>query len=279
MATGFNPTSFFSTHNWVDAPSAVVTGDAEAGDLVAAHLQQRGSYRVWRTEGLSVSDTAAGFLVDFGRVREVGVLALCFPRTSSPYDYDLQPDFGAADTIRHRLDAATPGAGALHDSGVVASGVLPGYGVHVHRLTAPVSARYWRCDLDAVSRANLGYVDVQRAWAGPVFEPAIGFAWGDTVIWDSDSVIARASRGPSEFVEPQESIRTWAMSFEGLSDEESAQMVELERRMTTAGQFLAHRTDQPAGMRAMLCRQASATGVASATHRISKKQMRLLEAP
>jgi hypothetical protein len=268
---------WLSWRNWCDANTASIEADSEIGDLVASNLAQRQGYKAWRTAGLSTGATDAGFDVDFGQVREVEALALVFPRTSDPTLYDEPAAFAATDTVRHRLSAVSAGAGELYDSGVIESGVLDGYGYHVVRLNAPVSARYWRVDLDAISRADIGYLDVSRAWAGPAFQPAIGFSFGDNYGWGADVSVSRASRGVAEFVDNVEALRVWSMTLEGLSQVEAKELIEFERLMTSAGQFLVVRSDIEAGMGEMLARQQTSLGVASLAHARNTKAFRLVE--
>lgn len=268
---------WMSWFNWLDAGLAQITADAEAGELVAENLRERQGYKVWRTDGLEEGSTDAGFTVDFGAVREVGCLALVFPRDNDPNLYDQVADFAATDTVRHRLSAVAAGDGELYDSTAIASGVLQGYGYHVVRLGAAVNARYWRCDLDAISRADLGFVDVARAWAGPVFAPSIGFSFGDAYGWNSDSAVSRASRGLAEFADNIEPVRIWTMAMDGLSDAEREELLEFERRVTTGAQFLIGRTDVAAGKREMLARQQQSLGLASLAHARNSKAFRLVE--
>ncbi len=268
---------WLSWFNWVDAATASIAADAEAGDLVAENLRERQGYKVWRTDGLSAGATEAGFTVDFGRVREVEALALMFPRVNDADAYDEPAAFAADDTIRHRLSAVSAGAGELYDSTVIASGVLDGYGYHVIRLGAAVQARYWRCDLDAISRASLGYVDVSRIWAGPVFAPAIGFSFGDAYGWGADVSVSRASRGVAEFVDNIDPVRTWAMSLDGLSNAERDELLEFERRVTTGAQFLIARSDVAQGKGEMLARQQQSLGLSSLAFARNTKAFRLVE--
>lgn len=267
----------FSWLNWVDAALASIEADAEAGDLVAENLRERQGYKVWRTEGLSEGDTDAGFDVDFGTAREIGVLALVFPRSNDPNLYDQADEFAATDTVRHRLSALSAGGDDVYDSGVVQSGVLAGYGYHAVTFDEAVTARYWRVDLDAISRASLGYVDMVRIWAGPTFVPGVGFSFGDNTGWSSDSAVTRASRGVAEFADSIEPVRTWSFQLDGLTGAEFEDMLEFERRVAASGQFLVGRTDIAAGKRWMLARQQQSLGMASLAYARNTKGFRLVE--
>lgn len=268
---------YLSWLNWLDAASATITADAEAGDFIAENLRRRQGFKVWRTTDLEADATEAGFTVDFGQVREIGVVALMFPRTNDSKLYDEPADFASTDTVRHRFSALTPGAGELLDTGAIASGVRDGYGYHVYRLATPVSARFWRVDLDAISRAAIGYVDVGRAWAGPVFEPAVGFDFGDNYGWGADAPVSRASRGIAEFPDSIEPVRVWTLTLGGLSPAEAEDLIDFERRMNSVGQFLVVRSDVPAGMGEMFARQQQSLGLASLAHARGTKAFRLVE--
>lgn len=270
---------WISHQNWVDASLARLTADQEASsDLAVSNLQQRRGSRLWRTDGLTESLTAAGFDVDFGASRTVQALALAFPRTNDPDVYDDTPAIAASDTIRHRLDVVTAGAGVVLDTTPIASGVLPGYGIHIYKLASPVTARYWRCDFSVPSRAAEGYLDVTRAWAGSILTPSIGISYGATRAWQSDSIIAKASRGTDEFIDKQQSLRAWSFTLDWLKDAtESDSWEDFDRRMTDAGQFLICRTDLTAARGTMFARQTQSAGLDAANFGRSRKTFRILE--
>lgn len=270
--------SWLSWRNWVDASASSLTADNDTvGDLSVENLRERQGYKVWRTIGLSEGFTETGFNVDFGKARSVQCLALFFPRINDPNEYDPVDELAATDTVRHRLSAVSANADEAYNSGVLQSGVLPGYGYHVVRLDAPVSCRYWRCDIDAISRAALGWVDVARAWAGPIFEPRVNFSVGDNYGWSGQGEPARASRGISEFPDNIEGLRSWSLSFEGLDAAERTQFIEFERLATNKLQFLVSRDDVDAGMGWMLSRQSQSLGVSSLAHLRNSKAMRIVE--
>jgi hypothetical protein len=268
---------WFSWVNWLLGEATEITADAEAGDLVIDNIIERQGYKLWRTDGLSEGSTAAGFTVDFGQARTLQALALYFPRQDDPEAFDEPAAFASTDTVRHRLSALTEGGDEVYDSGVVQSGVNGDYGYHVILLNAPVSARYWRVDLNAISRAALGYVDVACAWAGPAFIPRIGFSWGDTYGWDSNATISEATRGLADFTDSVPGKRYWSFSLDGLSDAEKLELIDFERRMTKAGRFLVVRNDVPAGMGEMFARQQSSLGLSSLAMARNSKSFRLVE--
>lgn len=260
--------------NWVDSPAASVTADAEAGDFVATNVQNRLGYKVWRTDGLEPGTTDAGLDVDFGAEREVGALGLMFPRTNDISAYDNTPAIGPSDTVRVRLYASNV---EVYDSGAGACGVLQGYGTWSIWLEAPVTADAMRLDIDAISRGTEGFLDVSRVWAGPYISPRVGPSYGANRSWPADSIIAKAARGASEFVTPQESMRLWSFTLDWLDETETEELDEMERLASSAAQMLAHRTDLPAGKRDMFCRQASSSGVDASRFQLHRKSFRLIE--
>lgn len=270
--------AWISPKNWLYSENAELTASGEAGDLLVSNLKGRYGYRMWRDDSLTEGDPSSWFQVDFGSVREVGVLLLLFPRSNLPGSYDLQAAFADDDTIRHRLDADTPAAGALLDTGAVASGVVPGYGYHVHKLATPVSARYWRCDLSAPSRAALGYVDLARAWAGPVLQPEVGVDYGATHGWNATNPIVASASGDTDFVGHREAKRSFSMTFSWLTASERDAIEDLEREVTTAGQFIACRDDLSLVRGTMIAMQQKSAGLqAVAAHLRHQKSFLIVE--
>lgn len=269
--------SWLSYINWVDAPISVITPDVEAGELVGNNLKSRYIYTVWRTTDLTVGSTDTGFTVDFGTSREVGCLALLFPRVNYPNSFDVVPAFDTEDKVKHKLDLTTPNTGALLNTGWIDSGVIQGFGYHVYKLSSPVTARYWRCDLDAISRSTATFVDVSRAWAGPVLEPRVSFMYGAVTTWQADSPVVRPARGLSDIIDYRDSVRTYNLRFQGLLDSERDDFEDFEARVTTAGQFLFHRNDMSLARGTMLARQQKSTGLEAISFNRGGKTMQLIE--
>lgn len=270
---------WLSYRNWVDADATTISADSEASsDMAAANLASRLSYKNWRTDGLTASFYRAGVLFDFGVARQVQCLALVFPRINDPDVYDGAAAIGASDTIQHKLDLASAGSGAVYNSGALASGVDPGFGVHAVRLPAAVNARYWRVDISAPSRSSVGYLDLIRAWAGPIVEPRVGISYGASRLWQSDSILVKPSRSTSVLIESQESVRVWTMTLDWIADATEAEALDdFERTATTAAQFLIARPDLPTGRAVMLARQQQSTGLTAANYGTSAKTFRIIE--
>ena len=180
-----------SYQNWVDLTAATIAAGSQVVTLPAINLANSQVFQRWRTSGT----VSSNFTVDFGAAKTVGVLAIAQPQDATM--------FAATDTVRHRLDAVTAGAGALLDTGAISCGIVDGYGLHVYVLASPVSARYWRCDINAVSLTTQGYFDVGRAWAGPAITPSRNFGYGWSDQWVDESVVSIAARSGVEYIDPR----------------------------------------------------------------------------
>lgn len=225
--------------NWMDRAGSVITGSSEAGALAVARLADPQIRRRWRT---ALGDTTPTLSVDLGQTREVGVVALAQPDDAGGIDADgfARGWMAAGDTVRHRLDAVTAGAGALLDTGADAGGWQEGYGVHMLPLPVPVTARYWQADIDAASLAALDYVDLGRAWIGPAWRPERGnFAYGWSWAFEDGTAIARNPRSGLEFPDAGPRYRVLTFGFRSLTEADAkGPMRELQRIAGTRGQVL-----------------------------------------
>jgi hypothetical protein len=213
-------TSSFSWVNAVDTATAI-TSDSESATLPASNLSSSRFGRIWRTSAA----TTAYFRATFAAATSLDVLALSGCSLSS------------TDTVRHRL-YSSDGTTVLYDSGVIACGVLPGYALHVHVLSASYSASFWRCDVVATSRASLGYFDIKRAWAGPVWTPSIGISvpWDES--WQDDADVVRSKRSGARFVGDGPQYRTLNCTMGWLTAADKIQAKEMARVAGCRGQIL-----------------------------------------
>lgn len=198
-----------STTNHVDREGVVIAASETTGDLSSSNLANAIIANRWRTTSLT-----ATLDIDFGENVETGLLALRFPRdTPVP----------VAGTVRHQLDAdgGTPGAGAAYDSAAVPVGTDPRYGYHVHLLSSAVSVRYWRVTFNL---SGVLFVDVGRAWAGPVFRSTYGLAYGDTDTWVDPSLIQTGVRSSAEYVDPLSPRRLMRDGFVAVTDAERSEL-------------------------------------------------------
>lgn len=233
--------ALLSWTNWLDRAEASLTASSQAAPQLVTRLAEPPVKRRWRT----VAGVTSPVLdVDLGRVREVGILALVQPDDCGGIDGNGEPRgwMQSSDTVRHRLDATTAGAGALLDTGAQPGGWVPGYGVHVHRLATAVSAQYWRCNIAAPSLATVpGYLDLGRAWIGPAWTPSRGnFAYGWGRVWQDESEVSTNRRSGLDFVDVMPQRRALTFAFNALTQSDAAQIDELQRVAGRRGQVLFH---------------------------------------
>jgi hypothetical protein len=255
-----------SRENWLDA--ATLTTDSEVQGLGVANLANSIVQTVWRTGGT----TAAYMRADFGAARNVGVLALVQPRTGL-----LMAETG--DTIRHRLDVMIPGAGALLDTGLADSGILAGYGCHVHVPAAAIDARYWQMDASALSLSAHNYVQFGRAWAGPAFRPAHNFAYGWARAWADDGAVSSARKSGADYVDRGARYRIWEFELGWLNDAEAAEIEELLRIAGTTRQVLCvlNPDAMPLGRQVVIGRLEQLTPLMQPAHALHSARFRLRE--
>lgn len=227
--------------NWLDRAGASITTNSETGGLGVTRLADPILRRRWRTSPGVVNPVLS---VDLGQPREVGVLALAQPDDAGGIDAD-----GAArgwmrsppDNVRHRLDASTPGAGGLYDTGLIPGGWVPGYGMQASVLPAAVSARHWRADIEGWSQVpGYGYLDLGRAWIGPAWRPSRGnvaYGWGRAR--QDGSVVSANSRSGLEFVDRGPRQRVITFSLPNLSAEDADALDQLQEVAGTSRQVLA----------------------------------------
>lgn len=220
----------FSFRNWAAMADAVVEASSQETLLPASNLQTDILTQRHRTlQGA----TSYSIDIDFGQPRSVRLLALAQPQDAGYInkDGDAVGEFTATDTVRHRLDATTPGAGGAYDSTTIAGGWVKGYGQHIHILPAAVTARYWHIDINAPSLAALGYCDLGHIWAGDVLQPAINYSFNNQDGLIDTSTVSRNSRSGAVTVDPGVLIRSFAFGLDNLMESESRGTVKEMRRV------------------------------------------------
>ncbi|RVT99105.1 hypothetical protein EOD42_03080 [Rhodovarius crocodyli] len=227
--------------NWLDRPGVSITTNSETVGLGVTRLADPILRRRWRSTPGIINPVLS---VDLGELREVGVLALAQPDDAGGVDA-----MGEArgwmrsppDTLRHQLDAVTPGAGGLLDTGTMSGGWVPGYGMHAYLPAAPLSARYWRAEINGWSlAAGVGYLDLGRAWIGPAWRPSRGnvaYGWGRAR--QDGSVVSANSRSGLEFVDRGPRQRVITFSLPNLSAEDADALDQLQEVAGTSRQVLA----------------------------------------
>lgn len=171
--------------------ASVTTSDTDADEVnlsPVSHVLDRFTYREWQAP--SNSDW---FQFDFGADVELQAFAVIFPRITNPYrQYETQ-EILATDLIRHQVDAdgGAPGTGAVLDTNNIACGAWPDRGYSVVGLETAVTGRYWRCSINAASRATPNFFLVSMAMAGPIFQPAENYVFGDRFAFTDNSEVQR----------------------------------------------------------------------------------------
>lgn len=240
--------AWFGMPDYVGASATEIIPSDSAFDAVnpspVRNIKDRLTYRMWRSG--SASDY---FVVDFGRDRTIQHFALAFARITNPMRADELQEIAPTDTIRHRLDAdgGTAGAGAALDTGAVPGRAWPNRGYSVTALSAPVTARYWRCDIDAPSRAAPDYFLVALAMAGPVFQPAYNHAHGDVIGFADNSELQRTPISRSTFAAINERTLFFRGSWDFIPDPERAQWHALDDYCGATEPFVFAVGDDAAG--------------------------------
>lgn len=240
------PIALLSWVNHVDGADAILSASQEVGDLGASNLANPIVGRRWRTTSMT-----GWAQIDFGADKDIGVLALRFPRDTT---------FPTAGTVRHYLDVdgGTPGTGAAYDSTAVSIGATDGYGYHVHIPSTTKTARYWRFQF---SVSGLSYLDVGRAWAGEAWRPTYNMPLGYDDEWEDLTQVARSIRSGAEFVDLRDRRRRFVFAFEALSESERDDMREFGRLTGVGKQWLLVKDTTDWTMETILGRIASTTPI------------------
>lgn len=232
--------------NHIDAVATILSASQSAGDLSISNVSDPIIGKRWRTTSLTAYGQA-----DFGSDKTVDFLALVFPRDTT---------FPTAGTITHTLDAdgGTAGSGVAHSSGAVSIGVTDGYGYHLYKLSASVTARYWRWTFNV---SGVSFVDVGRVWAGemfvPTYDPALGY--GDE--WADLSAVSGAQRSGAEFVDNGPRQRMVAFGYEALDAAEADEIREMQRIAGLSGQVMFCKDTTAPSKETILGRLAKATPI------------------
>lgn len=202
-------------------PSAVATTSDMAVDdgnpSPVAHILDRFTFRQWQSP--SEDDW---FEIDFGMNVAIQALIVVFPRITDPRRRNDVQEIIATDLIRHWLDAdgGTPGTGAILDTGSIQCGVNPKRGYHVVALASEVSARYWRCQITATSRASEGFFLVMMADAGPIFQPSFNHIYGERLGFPDNAETQRTPSSQSTFVTRNERTLAAQLIWDFIPDTE-----------------------------------------------------------
>ncbi len=207
--------------NHVDDAATILSASDSEGDLSISNVADSIIGRRWRATATSWGQA------DFGSNKTIDIVCLVYPRDSTV------PTSG---TIQHQFDASggTPGAGAAHDSGAIAHDVSDGYGYHVYKPSAAITARYWRFTFSTAPTA----VNIGRAWAGEIFQPTLDIAFGIGDEWEDLSRVSAAARSGAEYVDERSRRRLFTFALNALSTAERDSIREMGRLVGTSKQLL-----------------------------------------
>lgn len=142
--------------------TGVVRAESEVADRPASNLQSPNGGAIWQTSGT----TSSWFEVDAGAAANWRALGL------------FRTNLTSSATVRWML-GSTAGGVEIFDSGVMAAGVVAGFGQTVTVLASDMAARYLRCEISDSTNPDSN-IQVGLAYAGPVWEPSLNFQYGGT---------------------------------------------------------------------------------------------------
>ena len=209
--------------NHVDATATILTTSDAAGDLAIENVADSIIGRRHRTTVLTTHGQA-----DFAANKTIEMVCLVFPRDTT---------FPTSGTIQHEFDAdgGTAGAGVAHDSGSIAIDTTDGYGYHVYKPSAAITARYWRWNFNV---SGVTSIDTGRAWAGEILQPTFDITFGYGDAWEDLSRVSAAERSGAQYVDERARRRRFDFAFEALSESERDDIRELDRLVGRAKQIL-----------------------------------------
>ena len=281
--------AWISYINVIDQPAAVIYAPIDPpGDLAVTNLLRRQGFAAWRTIKIGDNDEpiSARFTVGFGRIREIDVLALVFPRIVDPTLIDATPPIAASDTVRHLLGfgppsyeptPVTPDAPeVVYDSGEIEIGADPLYGYHALKLASTVSATWWQCTITAPSRNSEGFLDVARAWAGPAFSTRRGFS-AQSIAVTSNATQASAQFGLADYIEAGPGRAVWQLDYSNIGNAERPYWEDLERYVQQAHPVLIGEPAFGRQGRDVLIGQIQTSGIDRINSVLSRRVLRVRE--
>lgn len=185
-----NYVSAISHLNWLDQDDCSLTATPVVERMEAANVAIYHLGDVWRASDLANSSNEIRLTGTFGLPRKVDRVAFWLPeRRDDASDIDFLPSLGAADLVRWELspDRDTRGSLAVGgvDTGFVASGIDPYWGVHDRALALADCLRFDLTIRLAVPRvAPFDQFDIGRVWVGPAFRFNTNFDYGNA--WEPD---------------------------------------------------------------------------------------------
>ena len=245
---------WLSLENYVDRPTTVITPSTEDALNPAINVQNINTDAFWRVTGLLSGATSYSIDFDFLQDFEIGAYLFTTPRANTARLGDFALSIGRTDTVRWQfwLDGLDPLVDpASVDTGVLAADVREGYGYHCPiPPVAPFQARYARCTIDAISRAEilvgpiaeLGFADISRFWIGPRFDPENNHTFRHREGWKTASLVVQNQRELSTQIDIGAHYRFWNLTYSGISDAETALWRRFNRLVADDAQFALGRS-------------------------------------
>ena len=209
--------ALFGFDNLIDRPGTVLTAGSQRSNLPVSNLADPDPQRPWVTLG-TTKDWAHA---DFGTPQSLRLLglfgALCTPAARVRWRLGSTP-----------LVGETPGIVAdVLDTGWVSAGVAAGYWSTLWILTAAVSARSLRVDVDDPDRATTtvngqapGDLITGRLWASNVIQPLRNFSYPLNDKSIDSAAKQRGRRSGAVSVDPGPKYREVSFGYEALSEVE-----------------------------------------------------------
>lgn len=213
---------------WRDRISAAaLTASAQVSDKPVQHAQVNPVALPW------IIPSSSGHVeIDAGAAVEWRVFAA------------LGTNLTPSATVRLQLSDVAAGDADVHDSGVVAAGVIEGYPQVYLLLDQALSARYARLTF---ADAALSEIWIGRLFGGPAWEPARNRSYGDAVRWEDPSFRDRAQGGQLLMGKRQKHrVLSFQLEFNSKA-EMMANAFELDREAGTTGDVVVML--DPAGYR------------------------------
>ena len=204
--------------------TATLSASSDVASMPVTNLATAHRAEKWR----SGTGNAVFIDADFGAALEIGVIGI------------FGSNLTATGQWRLRLSATGIGTGELLDTGLVAAGVVPGYGQALHFPATPIAARWLRVDLSDAAIAAMadGYHEAGILWAGPAFRPERNFDFDAADGWIDPSERSEA-RGGQLYVDLRDKKRIDGFRLSWLTETEKfEQIMELDRLRGVSGNLL-----------------------------------------
>lgn len=235
-------TSWVCTRNALDL--ALVTADREVGTLPASRVKTPQVARRYRAADLSNGDTRSRVEIDFtanpGGSVSIDTIVWVRPRQRAFEEERSSPSFATSDLVKHQLANVADFSATVYDSGDIASGIVNGYGYHVHLLDAPVACAYAAFEFDALSRDTPpdNFVDWGVAFYGRRYEFPIGFAAPQGYSWREGAARQRSADGGSHYIRRKKSYRVFDAIYRAIKNPEYDSALDLVETTADGGRFV-----------------------------------------